>query len=44
MRKEYVTEEELWAQLREQGVDTLDQVKKAYLEADGKFSVIRKDA
>ena len=41
MRKEYITEEELWAQLREQGVDTLDDVKAVYLETDGQFSVIK---
>lgn len=45
MRKEFITEEELWAQLREQGVDTLDMVKEVHIEMDGNFSVIkRKDA
>lgn len=43
MRREYITEDELWTQLRQQGVDNLAQVKKAYLEPDGEFSVIRKD-
>jgi uncharacterized membrane protein YcaP (DUF421 family) len=43
MRREYITEDELWTQLRQQGVDDLAQVKKAYLEPDGEFSVIRKD-
>ena len=43
MRREYITEEELWTQLREQGVDDLAQVKKAYLESDGEFSVVRSD-
>lgn len=43
MRREYITENELWTQLRQQGVDDLAQVKKAYLEPDGEFSVIRKD-
>ena len=42
LRREYITEEELWTQLREQGVESLDEVKKAYLEMDGKFSVIKK--
>ena len=41
LRREYITEEELWAQLREQGVDSLSEVKKAYLEPNGKFSVIK---
>jgi uncharacterized membrane protein YcaP (DUF421 family) len=43
MRREYITEDELWTQLRQQGVDDLAQVKKAFLEPDGEFSVIRKD-
>lgn len=42
MRREFITEEELWARLREEGVEDLAQVKAAYLEADGNFSVIRK--
>lgn len=41
MRREFITEEELWARLREQGIDSLTQVKAAYLEPDGNFSVIR---
>ncbi len=41
MRRELITEEELWARLREQGIDSLTQVKAAYLEPDGNFSVIR---
>ncbi len=41
LRREYITEEELWTQLREQGVDSLSEVKKAYLETNGKFSVIK---
>lgn len=44
MRKEYITEQELEAKLREQGVDSPDQVKRAYLEANGEFTVIKKDA
>ncbi len=41
MRREFITEEELWAQLREQGIESLAQVKAVYLEADGNFSIIR---
>ena len=40
MRREFLTEEELRALLREQGVDKLSEVKKAHLEGDGKLSVI----
>lgn len=42
LRREYITEEELWTQLREQGIESLDNVKKVFLEANGKFSVIEK--
>jgi uncharacterized membrane protein YcaP (DUF421 family) len=42
MRREYVTESELMAQLRENGVDDCCQVKEACLEADGRISVIKK--
>jgi len=41
MRKEFITEEELWAKLREEGVESLQEVKKAYLETDGAISVIK---
>ncbi len=43
MRKEYVTRAELLGQLREQGIDKLHQVKRAYIESDGKLSVIEMD-
>ncbi len=42
LRREFITEEELWTRLREQGIDDLAQVKAAYLEPDGNFSVIRR--
>lgn len=42
MRREFISEDELWAQLRQQGIERLDQVKAVYLEADGNFSVIRR--
>jgi uncharacterized membrane protein YcaP (DUF421 family) len=44
MRRELVTEEELWSGLRQHGVHQLDEVKEAYMEGDGKLSVIRQDA
>jgi uncharacterized membrane protein YcaP (DUF421 family) len=43
MRKEFVTEEELMAQVREQGLDDYRDVKAAYMEADGRISVVRKN-
>lgn len=43
MRKEFVSAEELMSQLREQGIDDLQEVKKAYMEGDGRISVIRNE-
>ena len=40
MRKEFITQAELMAQLREQGVETVEEVKKAFIESDGKLSII----
>ena len=42
LRLEFVTEDELLAKLREQGVSDPTQVEKAYLESDGQVSVIRR--
>ena len=42
LRREYIAEEELMAKLREEGVDDVKEVKAAYFEADGAFSVIKK--
>jgi uncharacterized membrane protein YcaP (DUF421 family) len=43
LRQEMITEEELRGQLREQGVESLEGVKRSYMEADGSISVIKKD-
>lgn len=43
MRRELITEEELLTQLHEQGVETPAQVRKCWLEGDGRVSVIRKE-
>lgn len=43
LRREYLTRDDLESQLREAGVTDLRQVRKAYLEGDGKFSVLRFD-
>jgi uncharacterized membrane protein YcaP (DUF421 family) len=40
LARELITEDELWAQLRLQGVDDLSKVKEARIEADGRVSVI----
>ncbi len=42
MREELVTVDDLMSQLRLQGIDDIEQVKRAFLESDGKFSVIKK--
>jgi uncharacterized membrane protein YcaP (DUF421 family) len=39
MRREFITAEELMAQLREQG-ERVEDVKKCYLEGDGRFSIV----
>jgi uncharacterized membrane protein YcaP (DUF421 family) len=41
MRREYITMDELNEKLREQGIETMAEVKAAYLEGDGQISVIR---
>lgn len=43
MRKEMITQEELLSQLRQQGIDDVSEVKKAYLEGGGSVSVIKKE-
>jgi uncharacterized membrane protein YcaP (DUF421 family) len=40
LRKEFITEEELLSQIREQGIEGFEKVKEAYIESDGKISVI----
>jgi uncharacterized membrane protein YcaP (DUF421 family) len=44
LRQQMITEEELIEELREQGVESVEEVKKSYLEADGRISVITKDS
>ncbi len=42
MRREHITEKELWAKLRAAEVERIDEVKAMYLEGDGTFSVLKK--
>ncbi|MBL8589416.1 MAG: DUF421 domain-containing protein [Methylobacteriaceae bacterium] len=44
LAKEKITVEELMSQLRLQGVADAAQVKAAYIEGDGRISVIRRDS
>lgn len=43
MRRELITEGELLSQLRQQGVDDPARVKAAYIEGDGRISVVCAD-
>ena len=42
MKRELVSDEELWSELRQHGVRDLSEVRLAYLEGDGKLSVFRR--
>lgn len=42
LRKEMISEEELLGELREQGVDKVEDVKSCYMESDGHISVVKK--
>lgn len=42
LRREMMTEEELMAKLRLEGIEAIEEVKVARLEADGDFSVIKR--
>jgi uncharacterized membrane protein YcaP (DUF421 family) len=44
MQKELITEGELMIQLRKQGIEKLEEVRMAFMEADGNISVITYDA
>ena len=43
LRSQYMTIDELKAKLREEGVDEISEVKLAMFEANGQFSVVKKD-
>lgn len=40
MRREYITLPELMSELRQQGVNDLSKVRRAYIETDGNISVL----
>jgi len=44
MERHLITEQELMSQLRQQGIEFLAEVKKAYIESDGSISIITYDA
>jgi len=41
MGRQFLTLEDLRSMLRQQGIETMEVVKKAYLEADGEVSIIK---
>lgn len=43
MRQELITVEELQSKLREQGIESVEQVKIAHLEEDGEISIVKND-
>jgi uncharacterized membrane protein YcaP (DUF421 family) len=43
MRREFITLRELQEKLREQGIEQMADVKKAFLEGDGQISVIKQE-
>lgn len=43
LRREMITEEELFAQIRQQGILDISEVKEARLEGDGQVSVIKNE-
>lgn len=44
MRRELITEQELNAKIRQEGIEDIAMVKTMYLEADGEMSLIRQHA
>jgi len=40
LEKEFITEDELMSQLRQQGQEDLGAVKRCYLESNGRFSIL----
>jgi uncharacterized membrane protein YcaP (DUF421 family) len=43
LRKELITPEELMSQVREQGLESLSEVREAYIEGDGQISFIKRE-
>lgn len=41
MRRQFITDDELESMLRNHGLESIAQIKRAYLESDGQLSVIR---
>jgi len=44
MKTEMITYDEIMSQMRQQGIEDINEIKKACLESDGHFSFIKKEA
>lgn len=44
LRREHITLDELTSQMRQAGIERADQVHRAYMEPDGQFSFVKRDA
>jgi uncharacterized membrane protein YcaP (DUF421 family) len=44
LRSQLITKQDLLEQLREQGVESIDSIKKCYLESDGRMSVVQEES
>lgn len=44
LRKEMLSKDELLGHLREEGINSLADVKEAYIESDGKISVVKRES
>lgn len=42
MRRELITKDELHSRLREEGIEDMNDVKRCYMEGDGRISIISK--
>lgn len=42
MRSELITRDELHSRLREEGIENLQEVKRCYMEGDGRISIIKR--
>ena len=43
LRREFISDEELYAKLRGNGLESVAEVKQAYLESDGEITVVAKN-
>jgi uncharacterized membrane protein YcaP (DUF421 family) len=43
MRREFISEEELRSQMRQNGIEHFDDVKIAHMEGDGRISIVKRE-